>query len=270
MRSLLYPLLLLAVGPGCQVLHRSRPVAVLVKDADTKKPIAGAVVRISYPLAQAPLGPAATLGETASDGVARLKASPWEGGLVVRAAAGRYLPEEKVVSAEAVEAIEPAPLFASSPRGTSDVVLELYSEESRPTVELIVPTGYRGLVKAELEAQQGIPSPPGRRRFPYAVSPAGIVRVVGPDRFRHVSSPDFTARYANGTPLTPNAKEGEIGFWCLRVEGRYYTFLVDTPKEYGYLRPRIKEDWNDLVPPGGEKRRHGDNHAPAGAGLATW
>ena len=41
--------LALALAPGCQALHPYRPVPVLVRDAETKEPIAGAQVRVSYP-----------------------------------------------------------------------------------------------------------------------------------------------------------------------------------------------------------------------------
>ncbi len=42
---------LLAAAPGCLVLERGRPLPVLVRDADTKKPVAAAEVRLSDPLA---------------------------------------------------------------------------------------------------------------------------------------------------------------------------------------------------------------------------
>lgn len=264
-------LALLAVAAGCQVVQRSRPVVVEVRDADTKKPIAAATVRLSDPMATL-LGTGGVV-ETGADGVARLWApGSGEAGLVVRAAAEGHHAEEKVVSSDAVQAIEPAHLFEPVDKRPVNVVVELYAEEPRPTVELVVPAGFRGQFKVEVQAT-GMCTP-GQRRFSYAASPTGVTRIVGPDLFRHVSSPDFTARYANGPVLGPDPREGEVGFWCLHSDGRFYTFLVQTRKEYDFLRPRIREDWSDMPGAGGQYsrsgrggkggRRGGDQQPPAG------
>jgi hypothetical protein len=69
---------LLAVAPGCQAFHSYRPVPVLVRDAESKQPIPGAHVRISYPLMEPAYAPPAdSSGPTGADGVARLRAAPY-------------------------------------------------------------------------------------------------------------------------------------------------------------------------------------------------
>ena len=72
-RPLIYAALLLALAPGCQVFQSGRPVSVLAVDAETKKPIPGAEVRISYPLTPAYRAPAESSGKTGEDGVAALQ-----------------------------------------------------------------------------------------------------------------------------------------------------------------------------------------------------
>jgi hypothetical protein len=102
-RCLIPPALLLALAAGCQGLLGYRPAPVLVRDAETKRPITGAEVRLSYPLRQLPVGPPDGSETTGDDGVARALAAPYgDGGIVVGATAKGYLSEEKVLSAEVV------------------------------------------------------------------------------------------------------------------------------------------------------------------------
>src|ERR1700722_10877954 len=66
-RRLIYGALLLALAPGCQVFRSGQTVSVLAVDAETKKPISGADVRISYPLTPAYRAPAESSGKTGED-----------------------------------------------------------------------------------------------------------------------------------------------------------------------------------------------------------
>jgi hypothetical protein len=241
---LVSPALLIAFAPGCQVFPRSRPVPVLVRDADTQKPIPGARVQISYPLAQSPLAPHASTEPAGNDGIARLYATPYgDAGIVVQASAGGYLTEEKVVPIKTVEKIEPTGLFEAAEQRPACVVLELYTEEPPSTVELVLPAGYRGQVQAEVRIEDDMPRAPGQRHFRYTVPASGVVLVSGPDLFRHYSTFDFTARFADGPLLSQEAKDGEVGFWCLKSAGRFYTFFVGTRQEYELCRPQLKDDF---------------------------
>src|SRR6516225_1726759 len=105
LRYLAWAALLLALAPGCQGLFGSRPAPVLVRDAETKEPIPGAEVRLSYPPTQLPVGPPDCSEKTGDDGVARVQAAPYgDGGIAVGVTAKGYLSEEKVLSAQAVRA----------------------------------------------------------------------------------------------------------------------------------------------------------------------
>jgi hypothetical protein len=47
------PLTLLFAAAGCQLFQSTQPVSILARDAETGKPISGAVVRITYPIISA-------------------------------------------------------------------------------------------------------------------------------------------------------------------------------------------------------------------------
>jgi hypothetical protein len=129
----------------------------------------------------------------------------------------------------------------------------------RPTVELVVPSGYRGVIKAEVQIQEDAPCQPGQRYFSYEVSPSGAVQVAGPALLRRVFSLgvyslDVCAKYADGTVLSRDAKDAEVGCWWLKCEGSTHFFLVGTRKEYDALRHSEEREG------GGEERR------PSGGG----
>jgi hypothetical protein len=253
-------------------MSRSRPLPVLVLDADTKKPISGAEVRLSYVLAASLFAPGPGLATTAPDGVARLWAANGDGGVVVQAGAGGYLAEEKVVPLETLQALEPVGLFENVEQRPVTFVVELHNEEPRPTVELVLPTGFRGLVKADVVVQPDLPGQPGQRRFPFEVPSTGVVRVVGPDLFRHVGSPDFVARYPGGPALGQEVQEGEVGFWCLQSKGQHYTFLVGSRSEFDLHRPRLMDETGERPIAGGKRGgrgrggRHGGNQSSGDPG----
>ena len=244
--------LLLTLGSGCLALQPDRPVLVLARDAETHKPITGAVVRVSYPPACAPSGgPAASSGYTGSDGVAHLWASPLEdAGVVVEAVSDGYLYETKSLAAEAARAIPQGRPLEMVDQRPPTVVLDMYTEP-RPTVELVVPAGYRGLVKAEVrvhdEAWDGGPQahwwesaaakargPLRQRLFRYDVGPSGVVEVTGPPLLLH--DPGFRVRYADDTPVSWQATDSPLGFWQLRSEGDCHYLVVGTSDDYETLR----------------------------------
>jgi hypothetical protein len=148
--------------------------------------------------------------------------------------------------------------------------LELYAEP-RPTVELIVPTGYHGLVKAEIQVQDDLIYPAGQRCFRYAVPASGVVPVTVPPLLRMVFPPDFHARYADGTALTNEAKGAEIGFWWVNREGNIQCFLVGTLSEYDAVRRSYRDEPGKRQASGGSGkgggrgggRRHGGSPDPS-------
>jgi hypothetical protein len=276
-RCLIYPALLLATAPGCQVFHVYRPVTIQARDAETKKPIPGAEVRLSYPLTQSSLAPWEAVGTTASDGVVRLQAAPYgEAGILLDVTHPGYMTEQKNYPIEAVKAIEPAGLFESVDKRPVSFVVEMYTEPF-PGVELVFPSSYRGTVKVAIKIQEDAPYQPGQRLFSYDVPASGILQVAGPPLLRRVYSPDFRARYADGTPLNRQPQGDEIGFWSLKSAEGYDHFLVGTRAEYEELRRADqKEGEGQNRSSGGKgggggrgKRNRGGNQSSSDSGQAS-
>ena len=104
---------LLAFAPGCQVMYRYRPMPVLVRDAETKKPIPDAEVHLSYPLTRDSMAPFDSTERTAADGIARLRAAPYGGfGLRLEASAAGYMTEQQSISNELIQSIKPPVIWA--------------------------------------------------------------------------------------------------------------------------------------------------------------
>ncbi len=251
-RCLICPVLLLAFLSGCQAFYRYRPAPILVQDADTKQPIPDVAVRLAYPMAPHAVAPWESSAATGGDGIARLRAAPYgEAGIVVNANARGYMSEEKILSVSLVESLDPPGLFENVEQRKPCYVIEMYAEP-RPSVELVVPTGYRGVVKADVEIREELPCPPHQRCFRYTVSAAGTVKVTGPLLLRRVFTPDFHACYADGKPLPRDARDDEVGFWWIKSEGNQHSFLVGTQSELALYRPRPIAPGDDQ--PSGGKR----------------
>jgi hypothetical protein len=259
---LLVPLVLLSELAGCQSLRGTRPVTVLVRDAETKAPISQANVRISYPLSHALCTPANSAGTTAGDGTARLTASPVEDALIVlEAGAPGYLFEWKELPPSAVEAIERVHFFEDIGSRPPSFVVELYAEP-RPSIELVVPVGYKGVIKAELLAQgDGVPAD-GQRKFAMNIDAAGAASLTGPSILRHIESSDFVGRFADGTPLPRNPPSPAVGLWWWKRDDHCECFFVGTDAEFTALRKteRSSTTPNGSQPAEGAKRGGGGRH----------
>src|SRR5262249_11215230 len=156
-RSLIYLAFLLALAPGCQAFQSYRPVAVLAQDAETGKPIPGAKVSITYPGARPSEAPWDSSGVTGPDGVAHLQAAPYgDFGINVAASLTGYLSADKLVPIKSVAALRPAQLFEAVDQRSADVVVALFSGPD-PSIELVLPAGYQGLVKAEVQPREDVP-----------------------------------------------------------------------------------------------------------------
>jgi len=258
-RRLFLPVLLAALASGCQALRTYRPVTVLARDAETQKLIPGAEVRIFYPLTPPQLAPANSIGTTGDDGTARLRAAPTEEGFSMETTAPGYLLDQKSLAGDvvAIPPNEPFQLFGRKEQPPVSLVAELYAEPG-PTIELVLPSGYRGLVKVEVRPRDDVPCPPGQRRFRYEVPPSGDVEATGPALLRRL--PNFVASYADGAPLSAKAKDDEVGLRWLSSDGVRETLVVGTLAEfYSYRRASVKEDAG--TSPAG-RRKGGHGHRP--------
>lgn len=226
--------------PGCQVFSPEQTLAVQVRDAETKKPIATAEVYLCQRLKDEEVEPCRSKGGfTQGDGIVRLRAeSGGENGLQVQVVAPRYLPDNVNVSADALKTALNAASSAKGERHNPDVVVEVYAEPAF-SVELLLPPGYRGLVKAELQIQDNLSVPPGQRCFRFPVSASGDVQVRGPALLRRVPPTDFRARYVNGPLLASTLDAEKVGFRWLKGGGNYHSFVVGTQLDYEVLHSQL-------------------------------
>ena len=235
-RCLFFPALLFAAASGCQTFHGYRPTPIEVRDAETKMPIPGVEVKVSYPLETSSFAPSEAKGKTGPDGIARLQAAPCGGaGVMVEVSANGFISEYKYLSLEEVQAIEPAHWFEDVGRRPASFVMEVFANPA-PEVELIVPNTYRGQFKAKVQVQADLPASAGQRLFRYEVPESGEVVAAGPPLFRHLTPAHICVRFADNSPLSLMAKESNVGYWLLKVEGTTYHFLVGTQRDYDYYR----------------------------------
>jgi hypothetical protein len=234
-QSLFVLLVFVVVAPGCQMMYRYRPLPVLVRDAETKQPIAEAKVHLSYPLTRDSLAPFDSSESTGAEGIARLRAVPYgDFGVHVEASAKGYLTAQQTISSESIQRLEPPHPFETTEQRKPELVVEMFAEP-RFSVELIVPSGYRGQIKAEVQNQDEVPLSPGQRCFRYPVTD-GFVRIKGPGVLRRVYPSDYRACYADGTPLSGEMSLTKVGFRWLRTQGETQYFLVGTQPEYDMQR----------------------------------
>lgn len=230
----------LFAASGCQFLHSYRPITVLVRDAETKKPIPDAEIRLSYPLTRDSLAPSDSSAKTGSDGLARLRAAPYGPyGVLMETAAPGYQFESQDVSTNAIHDVPPPHLFEEVKLRPANFLVEMYAEP-RFTVELIVPTGYRGLIKTTLRIDDNASCPTGQRCFRYEVAPrSDAVAVVGPAILRRVSPSDYKARYSGGDPVGEKMDLVTVGFRWLKRDGNENYFVIGTRGEYDQFRRRL-------------------------------
>jgi hypothetical protein len=193
---------------------------------------------------------------TGNDGIVRLQASSQgEAPFLVELTANDYLPEAKLVPSETVRTIEPAHLFEAVEGRPVCLVLEMVAARPVPQIELVMDTGYRGVVEVELRFQEEAAATLGARSFRCTVPPSGTGQLSVPPLLQRFGVPDFSARYADGTPLKNTAKDEEIGFWELKAEGSRYTFLVGTQAERTIYRSQARENAGEKPSTGGGRGR---------------
>lgn len=219
-----FPILFLLIVPatGCQLLHPTPPLDISVRDAETKAPIPDAHVTVW----RASLETSPKSGNTGPDGAVKIPAPPTaDTPLLYEVVARGYLTRQTDVPAI---------------RTANGGVLEVFAEP-RPYVELVLPDGYKGLIRARIRVQPDVQVPFRQRQYAFNVPPSGVVDVILPPIFTRGSTPDIRVRYANGTTLPRTAKDYEIGCRWLQADAENgYIFVIGTQYETDEIRRNIK------------------------------
>jgi hypothetical protein len=235
-RCLICPAFLVAIAPGCQGFYAYRPVAVQVRDADTKQPIHGADVAISYPNLHPNYAPWDSVALTGDDGIVHLRAAPTgPAGVLLEVRATGCLPEYRTLAVAEIDAIQRPGWFEDTGKRPVNFVVELVTKPG-PSVELVIPNTFRGLIKAEIVAREGVACAPRQRVFNAVVPASGEVQIIGPPLLARVTAQDFRAVYSTGEILRTDAKGLDMGFWPLKRDDRFVYFVVGTQSEFEALR----------------------------------
>ncbi len=220
-----------------------RPAVIQVLDAETKRPIPDAEISIWYPTDAPGHSGNNARARTQPDGIAQVQLLPDEGSCPLAELSARgYLWEEKSLPGGVPQLISCRASSAKNEPHGPDVVFELYAEP-RPSVELVVPNLYRGLIEVKMQILTNAPTMAGLRAFQAVVSPQGTAEVTGPAILRYVGGAGFKARFADGTAIPRDTKEfDEVGFWWLRGDESEQLFLVGTKTEYESHRKSATQD----------------------------
>ena len=241
--------LVLLTMAGCQAFQAYRPAPILAIDAETKQPIPGADVRISYPMSQPEYAPREVVGSTGPDGIARVEAAPYgDGGIAIGVSAKGYLGADKFLTTKEVQAIERSHFFEDVGKRPPVVVVEVLAGP-RPSVELLIPANFRGRIKATVDIRSELPLPPGQRCFSFPVSATGDVTVVGPTLLRSVQRFDFKARTPEGILPDRPTDIFTVGFWWLKSELNTHIYMVGTRSEFDTERRAIQAEEMRSAPP---------------------
>jgi hypothetical protein len=245
------PILLIALSSGCRSLdlYRDRPLPIEVRDAESGQPIAGAQVEFSHPILQAWQTSGPVVGVTRSDGIARISSDGIarllnppigyvEDTLYIEVKVKDYQPYATLLSKESIEQIKAFGVFESANQRPAEVVMWLYADPQFK-VELVVPRGYRGPVRATIQIQDELVCPLGQRVFSYRVE-SGSVRVIGPTALRRVRPAMFVGKYEDGNIINSDgADKSTVVLRWLKQEDDYELFYVGDASEIDKYRQQI-------------------------------
>jgi hypothetical protein len=211
------------------LMQSSTPVAVTVRDAETKAPVPGAKVVIFYPNTDPSVKTRELTAITDASGNAQIRGVTSDDGLPqVKIAAPGYILEQSALRGDALRSIKANNSFWSLANHHDPVEYEMSVYRGpAAAVELLVPVGYRGLIKIDVRIREDIVYPPGQRVFIGTVAD-GAVQVDGSPLLRSECKPMFRARYTNDTLVPMNVPDNEVGFRWLRTEGRTELFVIGT------------------------------------------
>jgi hypothetical protein len=193
------------IGSGC-TLYQPRPVTFNVRDGDTGQPVSGAHVRAHYVafldfgLVFATIGPQE--GLTDGDGNLTLIVDPSKYSFNLRVTADGF-PEDSYIGKRIFDGaprwgkLIPGPWY----RPSYDYQIRLY-RGPRPTADVTVPDGYRGVVLVRFVTSDHPSDLAGQRTFSYSASPRGVVRINDGGVFEAIGSfSDVQVHYPGGPAL---------------------------------------------------------------------
>jgi hypothetical protein len=235
---LIWLVFLLPAAPGCLFAHRPPLVPIQVVDAETRQPIPGAHVRLWRPES-----PDASLGQeseapTGTDGIARVRArTDNEMSVAIEVSAAGYLPADVDLPGAKLDANDP------NEKVRSGTTVALFAGP-RPTVDFVLPAGFRGLLKADLRMQDA-PAQANQRVFSGIARSDGKVVIAGSPVLSSGLGPVYRARFSDNQSLTLEPKEHETGLRFLKSEGDTRYFVVGTLEDWKSFRKSMNTD-----PPG--------------------
>lgn len=203
---------------GCGIFHKYRPLHVVVRDAETKQPLAKVEVTGLYLTMLDIFGPTAPRGTTDRNGAVTLQIGPRPFSL--------FISEDGYLYTQAVGV------------ASDHLVIDL-KPESRPTFVLITPNRYRGLITVKYEPSETIKVEPTKRTYEIPVSDDGQAVVRLPAALcRTAAGRWVTAREINGKRVRRNCNinTGEIGLWPLRKTDETEMYLVGDGEEWEKVR----------------------------------
>jgi hypothetical protein len=238
----------LAGSCGCYSYHSMK---VLVKDGETGQPIPDAVIHVATCQKFRPLiypYPIREDARTDQNGIAVLQVTPYyRSALETTARSPGYLRIWTLLKNDEIERFPPAD---SDPSGSRpiDRIITLF-QEPEPTVELVLPSGFRGPVAVKIVTKDDVFVQPGERRFSYKVPPGGGVVIEGP-RLLDYRWTRYEARYADGPVLKgeefDDVRLHFIGVWSSKLR----LFMVGTDRDREELQHSLRQF------PYGDEDRH--------------
>jgi len=230
--------LLTAALAGCGLFREYRPVTIQVIDGETRQPLPGAEVSVSYPNMLDFTAPTPVSGVTDGRGAVTLEVGEY---------CNKQLSAERAAYSQVGRVVLRPGFIAALPREASrrDVhyILELWADPN-PVVEFVIPPGYRGPIKARFEPANSQDFQPGQRVFQCRIDEAGRVTVKAPklvDGNSH--STKFAARCEGGN-LLPEGRDSKPDEVALRSVNSGYPnqltrlFIIGTQVEADALHER--------------------------------
>jgi hypothetical protein len=244
---------------GCFWCHVYRPVDILVRDAETKQPIEQATVTLNYQTYMMDFfAPWPCSGTSSGDGKLSVLATPYGlDDISLTAQAEGYLfvsrsypfTREQKLPLEQVRTISPTKFLCPWTRGNPDVIVEMYAKPA-PTVELIVPPGYRGPIKVDFEIDENNSVHRSNRLYTAVVLPAGLAKVKGDALLRQLSSVDFRVRFADQNYSTLLEKNSPIELHFVDCSENSILFALGTRAD----KEKVARLVNKILPSGSMQR----------------